>query len=172
MAETWRRVWGDGTNFRGPRFLNDGFSEKISVFTAKISDDLFLVIDQDFRIFPFFSQIFRIFTMLNIVYDPYMTLSSQEKPLFHKRISLRHFFLLCSYFRAHPTTLYTSQNIGGRMYGPSPTSNLWAGVAPSPTRSPPLVVIDVTNVLQLLELTFAGVYIGLLLLQKPITNAI
>ena len=27
-AETWRRVWGDGKNFRGPTFLNDGFLEK------------------------------------------------------------------------------------------------------------------------------------------------
>ena len=61
MAETWRRVWGDGKLFREPRFLNDVFSEKISIFTAKISDDLFLVIDQVFRIFPFFSQIVRIF---------------------------------------------------------------------------------------------------------------
>src|SRR6218665_827779 len=52
------------------------FLEKIFIFTTKIFDDL-LVIDQVFRIFPFFSLIFRIFTM----------------------------FLLCSYFRAHPTTL-------------------------------------------------------------------
>src|SRR6218665_343205 len=61
VAETWRRVWGDGKFFRGPRFLKGVFSEKISIFTAKISDDLSLVIDQVFRIFPFFSQIFRIF---------------------------------------------------------------------------------------------------------------
>ena len=55
VAETWRRVWGDGKFFRGPRFLNDFFSEKIkiSIFTAKISDYLFLVIDQVSRIFPF-----------------------------------------------------------------------------------------------------------------------
>src|SRR6218665_2642190 len=25
VAETWRRVWGDGKFFRGPRFLNDVF---------------------------------------------------------------------------------------------------------------------------------------------------
>ena len=31
--------------------------------------------------------------------------SSQENPLFQKRIPWQHFFLLCSYFRAHPTTL-------------------------------------------------------------------
>src|SRR6218665_1482896 len=37
----------------------------------------FLVIDQIFRIFPFFSQIFRVFTMLNVAiaynYDPFLT---------------------------------------------------------------------------------------------------
>src|SRR6218665_229526 len=39
-------------NFHGATFLNDVFSEKISIiFTAKISDDLFLVIDQVFRFF-------------------------------------------------------------------------------------------------------------------------
>ncbi len=34
------------------------FPEKISIFTPKISDDLFLVIDQVFQIFPIFFQIF------------------------------------------------------------------------------------------------------------------
>src|SRR6218665_1647596 len=28
VAETWRRVWGDGKIFRGRRFLNDGSSGK------------------------------------------------------------------------------------------------------------------------------------------------
>src|SRR6218665_4008663 len=52
VAEKWRRVWGDGKHFRGPRFLNDIFSEKIPIFTAKISDDLFLVINMT-RFFGF-----------------------------------------------------------------------------------------------------------------------
>src|SRR6218665_3168112 len=50
----------------------------------------------------------------------YMTLSSQEK----------HLFLLCSYFRAHPTTLLL-QILGGRMHGPSP-SQILGGPSPSP----------------------------------------
>jgi len=50
VAETWRRVWGDGKIFRP-----------------------FLVIDQVFRIFPLFSLIFRIFTLLNIVHNPFLT---------------------------------------------------------------------------------------------------
>src|SRR6218665_3710934 len=75
------------------------FPEKNSIFTAKISDDLFLVIDQISRSFPFFSKIVRIFTMLNVVYDLFLT---RKTP-----------FLLCSYFRAHPTTtLYFSKYWG------------------------------------------------------------
>ena len=66
VAETWRRVWGDGLIFRGPTFLNDVFFGKMSIFTPKISDDLFLVIDQVF-------QIFRIFTVLNVAYDSFFT---------------------------------------------------------------------------------------------------
>src|SRR6218665_3007585 len=51
----------------------------------------FLVIDLVLRIFPFFSHIFRMFTMLNVVYDHFLT----RKPPFS----------LCSYFHPHPTTL-------------------------------------------------------------------
>src|SRR6218665_2967096 len=53
----------------------------------------------------------------------YMTLSSNEK----------HLSLLCSYFRAHPTTLGLLLKIlGGRMNGPSPTSNFGRTVPPVP----------------------------------------
>ena len=98
----WRRpgaeFGGDGKIFRGPRFLNDiSFGKKFhnSVFRAKITDDLFLVTDQVFRIFPFFFQIFRILTMLNVVYDPFLT---RKAP-----------FLLCSYFRTHIRQHYISK---------------------------------------------------------------
>jgi len=37
--------------------------------------------------------------------------------------SLMTLFLLCSYFRAYPTTLLL-KILGGRMHVPSPTSNL------------------------------------------------
>src|SRR6218665_3373048 len=79
VAETWRQVWGDGNFFRGPRFLNDVFPEKISIFTPKISDDLLLVTDQVF-------QILRFFTVLHVVYDPFFTRKTKEKPLFKKII--------------------------------------------------------------------------------------
>ena len=58
VAETWRRVWGTEKFFADQDWR---FSEKISISTAKISDDLFLSHWLAFRIFPFFSQIFRIF---------------------------------------------------------------------------------------------------------------
>jgi len=61
VAETWRRVWrGTDKFFADQDFWMTVFSEKISIF--KISKDLF---------FHFFSQIFRIFTMLNVAYDPF-----------------------------------------------------------------------------------------------------
>src|SRR6218665_3172933 len=78
------------------------------------------VIDLVFRIFHFFSLIFP---MLNVVYDPFLTRKT--------------FFLLCSYFRAHPTTLLQNIGGGGRMHGPSPTS-IFGGRPSSPPRSPPL----------------------------------
>src|SRR6218665_1061204 len=78
--------------FRGP------ISGKISIFRVKISEDLFLVIDLVLRIFPFFSYIFRMFTMLNVVYDHFLT----RKP---------PFFTLFILSRTSDNT--TSQNIGG-----------------------------------------------------------
>src|SRR6218665_82910 len=85
---------GDQKFFRGP------ISGKISIFRVKISDDLFLVIDLVLRIFPF---IFRMFTMLNVVYDHFLT----RKP---------PFFTLFILSRTSDNT--TSQNIGG--------TNAWA----------------------------------------------
>ena len=57
---------GGREKFHRPRTF---FKKKISIFTAKISDDLFLVIVHDFRIF----LIFHIFAACNVVYDPFFT---------------------------------------------------------------------------------------------------
>src|SRR6218665_2851228 len=97
-------------------------SEKMSIFRVKIYDDLFLVIDLVLRIFPFFSHIFRMFTMLNVV-----TISSQKN----------HHFSLFSYFHPHPTTLLLKM-LGGPMHGPSPHLKFGGTVSPVPPRSPPL----------------------------------
>src|SRR6218665_1661189 len=45
---------------------------KISIFTAKISDDLFLVIDQVFQIFSFLSLIFRNYVKCRLWPFPHM----------------------------------------------------------------------------------------------------
>ena len=60
------------------------FSEKIPIFAAKISDDLFLflVIDQVFLIFPLFSLIFRIFALLKLVHDPFLARKTPSFTLF------------------------------------------------------------------------------------------
>src|SRR6218665_3381519 len=90
-------------------FFNGPISGKISIFRVKISDDFFLVIDLVLRIFPFFSHSFRMFTMLNVVYDHFLT----RKP---------PFFTLFILSRTSDNT--TSQNIGGdQCMGRPPTSN-------------------------------------------------
>src|SRR6218665_2239742 len=66
----------------------------------------------------------------------YMTLSSQEKPLFQKRIPLSRLFLLCSYFRAHLTTLILK--ILGDGWAVLPPQIFVGNRPPSPSRSPPL----------------------------------
>src|SRR6218665_2552181 len=84
----------------------------------------FLVIDLVLRIFPFFSHIFRMFTMLNVVYDHFLT----RKP---------PFFTLFIPSRTSDNT--TSQNIGGdQCMGRPPPQIFGCTVPPSPPRSPPL----------------------------------
>src|SRR6218665_3028038 len=114
------------------------FGEKISIFTAKISDDLFfLVIDPVFRISPFF----RVFTMLNVVYDPYLTTKtaiSENNSLYDTFFTL---FVLFARLRQHCFSKYW----GGPMHGTSPPpQTLGETVPPSPPRSPPLLVCSRT----------------------------
>ena len=72
MAETWHRVWGDGKLFRGPRFLNDSFSEKNPIFTEKICYDLFKSLTRFLGFSLSFPRFSVSFTMLNVVYDPFL----------------------------------------------------------------------------------------------------
>ena len=123
----WRRpgveFGGDGKNFHNPRFLNDAFFGKNFHLQGKHFWWLFLVIDQVFRIFPLFSQIF---CNLYYIKMSYMTLSSQQKTPFF-RPSL---FILS---RASDNT--TSQNILGTDAWAVPPLQI-LGDAP---RSPPLM---------------------------------
>src|SRR6218665_1623131 len=106
--------------FRGP------ISGKMSIFRVKISDDLFFSHQPVSSDFPFLSpHIFRMFTMLNVVYDHFLTRKSP-------------FFTLFILSRTSDNT--ASQNIGGdQCMGRPPTSNFFGGPSPqSPPRSPPL----------------------------------
>ena len=120
MAETWRQVWGDGNIFRGPRFL------KMSIFTPKISDDFFLVVDWAF-------QILRFFTVLNVAYDPFFT---RKTTISEKNSLIRPFFYSVRAF-AHIRQHYFSKYWGEQCMGCPPTSNFW-GTPQVPPRSPPL----------------------------------
>src|SRR6218665_2414402 len=117
---------GDGKFFRGPRFLNYVFPEKMSIFTPKISDDLFLVIDQVF-------QILRFFTVLNVVYDPFFT---RETTISEKNSLIRPVFYSVRTFariRQHYFSKYWGDQCMGR-----PPPQILGGPSLSPPRSPPL----------------------------------
>jgi len=135
VAIQWRRPGAEfgGTDkiFRCPTFLNDVFFRKnIFTFRVKISDFFsFLVIDLVFRIFPFFSQIFRIFTMLNVVYDPFLT---RKTTLFY---SVHTFTRI----RQH----YFSKYWGRTNAWAVPHLTFWGTVPPvPPPRSTPDVMIE------------------------------
>src|SRR6218665_2951331 len=89
-------------------------------------------------IFGFFISFSR-FSISLLPVMSYMTLSSQEKPLFHKIILDDSApFLLCSCFCTHPTNT-TSQNIGGDgCMGRPPSQIFLGGPYPSSPRSPPV----------------------------------
>ena len=74
----------------------------------------------------------------------HMTLSSEEKPLFQKRIPLWHLFYSVRTF-AHTTTLLL-KILGGRMHGPSPTSNFGGPSPKFPHRSPSLLLMTMNLV--------------------------
>src|SRR6218665_156796 len=103
------------------------FSEKMSIFTAKISDDIFFSHQPGFSDFPFlFPEFPYLFTVLNVVYDPFLA----RKTTISEKNSFMTPSLLCSYFRAHPTTLLL-KILGGQMQGPSPHLKFLGGPSPS-----------------------------------------
>src|SRR6218665_1619742 len=105
------------------------FKEKISIFTPKISDDHFLVVDHVFLIFPIFSRFF--ISLLhactcNVVCDP----SSREKPLFQKYFFDETFFTLFMLLRASELKTLLLKILGGRMHGPFPHLKFFGGTVP------------------------------------------
>src|SRR6218665_2594242 len=78
---------------------------------------IFFVIDQVFHIL-------RLFTALNVVYDLFFT---RKTTISDKNSLIRpYFYSVRTFTRTSDNT--TSLNIGGPIYGPSPTSNFWGTV--------------------------------------------
>ena len=123
----------NGTIFRGPRFLNNVFLGKNFYFQVQHFWRPFLVIDQVFRIFPFFLRFYVSCTMLNVVYDPFLT---RTTTISENNSFMTPFFTLFVLSRASDnntsqnTTLYFSKYWGTDaratpphiLGGPSPSS--------------------------------------------------
>src|SRR6218665_3328968 len=75
----------------------------------------------------------------------HMTLSSEEKPLFQKEFLYDTFFTLFVLSHIRRTTLLL-KILGGRMHGPSPTSNFGGPSPKFPHRSPSLLLMTVNLV--------------------------
>src|SRR6218665_3591720 len=104
----------------------------MSIFTPKISYDLFLVIDR-----PGFPD-FPLFTVIKMSYT---TLSTQEKPLFQKKFLNKTIFYSVHPF-AHIRQHYFSIYWGGPMHGPSPHLKFLGERPPTP---PPLPACRLTG---------------------------
>src|SRR6218665_236995 len=89
----------------------------------------FLVIDQVFVIFPFFFQIFRIFTVLNVVYDPFFI---RKKHYFRKKLLDNTLFTLFVLSRASDNTLLLKILVEDGCMGRPPTSTFFFGPPSSP----------------------------------------
>src|SRR6218665_567060 len=87
----------------------------MSIFTPKLSDDHFLIIDQVF-------QILRFFPVLNVVYDPFFT---RKIPISEKNSLIRPFFYSLRTF-ARIRQHYFSKYWGTNAWAVLPTSNLGA----------------------------------------------
>src|SRR6218665_3352519 len=100
----------------------------MSILPPKSSDDLFLVIDSILSVFCL-SPLSEI-----MIYNIYNTFLSQNLDLTTKNSSLTPIFsqLVVSLTSNNST----SQNIGGRMHGPSLDLKFWGDSPPSPPKSP------------------------------------
>ena len=140
VAETWRRVWGDGHFFRGPRFLNDNFFAKnfhshgqnfwwpFFSHWSGFSDFPFL--------FPDFPYLYYVkCRRLQCIYDPFPT---RKTTISVKNSFMTPFFTLFVLSRASDNT--TSQNIEGTDAWAVPHLKFFWGTVPqSPFRSSPLL---------------------------------
>src|SRR6218665_4230084 len=82
----------------------------------------FLVIGHVFQISPVFIQIFHVFTVFNVIYDPF----TRKAPISEKNSLMTPFFTLFVFSRASDKH-YFSKYWGGRMHGPSPPPQIFFG---------------------------------------------
>ena len=87
----------------------------------------FLVIDHVFQIFPVFFEIFYIFTLWNVVYDP--PFFTRKTPISENNSFIAPFFTLFVLSRTSDNT--TSQNIGGTDTWAIPPPQILGGPSPS-----------------------------------------
>src|SRR6218665_2479629 len=112
-------------------------SEKMSIFTAKISDELFCFLSLT-RFFGFslsFPRFSVSFTMLNVLYDPFLT---RTTTISENNSFMTPFFTLIVLSRAADNT--TPQNIGETDAWAVPHLKFWE--RDSPPRSPPLSGVE------------------------------
>src|SRR6218665_684086 len=106
------------------------FRKQFSIFTAKISDNLFLVIDHNFRIFP----IFHIFAACNVVFYSFFT---RKTPISENNSFTTPFFTL--FMLSHASDKhYFSKYWGDGCMGSHPHLKFWGPAPPVPPRSPPV----------------------------------
>ena len=116
-AETWRRVWGDGKFYHRPTFLNDVLGGKNFHFHVQIFWWLF------FSHRPGFSDFDSLSSDSPYLYcapTGKMTLSSQGKALFKKRIPWRHLFFYSVWPFAPIPQHYFSKYWGDQCMGRPP----------------------------------------------------
>jgi len=118
VAETWRRVWGDGKIFRGAQ--EDFFLKKFPFPRQKFLMTFFH--RPGFSNFPSHFPDFPDLYFVRCRTQPF----PHKKNTFFPILAARNFFLVSL---SHNTT---SQNIGGRMHGPFPHLKLWGTVPPVP----------------------------------------
>src|SRR6218665_2426244 len=86
------------------------------IFAAKISDDRFIVIDRIFQIFPYFSHIFPVFAMLNVIFDPFLTGTKRKNTFFYSVHTLtrirQHYF--SKYWGTNAWAVPSPQILGDR----------------------------------------------------------
>ena len=139
-----RRLWLAHTKFRiiiypiiSPCNLRNCFHTFSNESSVVVLD-----IGRQGSTFPFYCPKFlttfsRLYFVWNLIITYMTSFSWPKTSISDKNIPPQHLFLVSSYFASHPITVLL-KILGGRMHGPSPTSNVFWGSSPSIPKSPPM----------------------------------